>query len=335
MDDLLGACVELETLAVEVYSLFAATTQDKPLKHLFEQLRADETDHLAWWGEIRKRVESGEIEPIDTGTHVVAYMRAIVATLRAMLVAAPGALADDDRLALAASLEFFQLDPVFAQLIRASDPKTGASRDQAYRKHVQLLVSTIEARRSWQLAPHVALLRAADDRSEAAVTDDLHDPVTALPLRPMAEEALDALCDDPGRDDEAISLAVIDIGLGSLYEEDPARADRTLLRITSATTSLLRFTDLLVRLDGDRLAVVMPATSSAAACASVSALADAVAGIALAAGCGDAPASATSAVVTLLPGHGRCSAGEAFAAVIALLGDAQSAGEPLAALELG
>lgn len=337
MENLLEACIELDTLAVEVYALFAAGTEDDSLKDVFLQLRAQESDHISWWMDAQQRVDSGAVViPDESAKYVTTYMKAIVTTFRSMLdSAAPRALTDDDRLALAASLEFFALDPVFSLLIHASDPLLGVTRNKAYDEHVELLLATMEARHSWLLGPHIAMLRTARIDSEAPVPDHLHDPVTGLPLRSLAENAIDALCRDSSRDGSAISLAVIDLSLHPLYVLDPIHAERTLLRITFVMTSLLRFTDLMVRLDdGHKFAVVMPATSSSVASAKTAALAGAATGVATAASGGEKSDWATSAVITLPPGPQRCGAESAFSAVEALLGDARTSGKALAVGEL-
>jgi GGDEF domain-containing protein len=337
MENLLEACIELDTLAVEVYALFATGTEDDSLRQVFLELKSQESDHISWWLDAQQRVDSGAVViPIGSAKYVTTYMKAIATTFRSMLgSAAPRALNDDDRLALAASLEFFALDPVFSLLIHASDPLLGAIRNKAYDEHVELLLTTMEARSSWLLDPHVAMLRIAKSESDTPAPDHLHDPVTGLPLRGLAENAIDALCQDSARDGHAISLAIIDLSLHPLYVADPIHAERTLLRITFVMTSLLRFTDLMVRLDdGHKFAVVMPATSSSVASAKTAALAGAAAGVAAAATGGEQSSWATSAVVTLPPGPARCGAASAFLAAEALLGDAHSSGKALAVSEL-
>ncbi len=333
MRALLTACVELDTLAVDVYALFADATRDAELAGIFRQLQAEERDHLKWWGDVRRRVDAGELFAVHTATHVTAYMNAIVSTLRSMLGTMPELLSDDDMLALAASLEFFALDPVFGELIRQSDPLLGQDRLQQYDAHIERLVETMEARRSWALAPHIALLRASSGPPSPPDPDEMHDSVTGLPKRPIAEEAVTELCSDAGRDDEFISLAILDLELGPLYRQDPVRAERELLHIVSAITPLLRFTDLLARIDTHCFAVVLPGTSVSMAKMIVMEIADAVSAIATAASGGVASEWVVAAAVTLAPGY-RCDGSVAFAAAEGLLGDVHASGDFFGSREL-
>ena len=49
MRELLSACVDLETLAIDLYGVFAETTKDDELRTLFATMRADEAHHVGWW----------------------------------------------------------------------------------------------------------------------------------------------------------------------------------------------------------------------------------------------------------------------------------------------
>lgn len=320
--------MRLDQLAAELYQLFAQTTKDPKLEAVFRQLQAEEIDHLAWWVGVQRRLDAGELIGAEPGPHVVSYMRAIVATLRAMVDASPANLTDDDRLSLAASLEFFTLDPIFAWLIQESDADGGEQRQSAYAGHVDLLISAMEERDSWPLAPHIALLRSAKDERVAS-RDSEHAAATGLPSQTVVERAIDDLCADVTRAGEPISLALIEVPLDRCT---PGGAPNVMGRVASAVASLLRFTDLLATVGPSRFAVVFPSTGSATACAAAAVLADAASGIATEAGCGRV--AAVSAVVTIAPGEDRCSAFAAFAAVEELLARVQAAGELQVALEL-
>jgi GGDEF domain-containing protein len=254
-----------------------------------------------------------------------------------MLASDTAAFSDEDRLALAASLEFFALDPVFAKLVAQSDPSDGSLRRAQYEEHVALLASAMEARRSWVLAPHIALLRGSADPTAEALGADLHDAETGLPLSAVARQAIEDLCANRARDHESISLGLIEIvGLQSAYDRDPALGDRTLLRIVSVVTSLLRLTDLLVRPEGDRLAVVMPGTASVAAVSTMRVIAQAVAHEGVQPACGIEPLRSVASVVTLPPLPGtRCDAADAFSAAEKQLAELLASGEMLGAIELG
>jgi PleD family two-component response regulator len=164
-------------------------------------------------------------------------------------------------------------------------------------------------------------------------TAELHDHVTGLPRRSVAEQAIAELCDDNARAKEPISVALMDLSLAALYARDEVAAERELLRMVSVMTSLLRFTDLLARIDTHRFMVVMPATAQSVAAATVSAVAHAVSSIATAACEGRESDWVTSAVVTVMPDR-RCAGESVFSSAEALLEETRAAGEAFGAREL-
>jgi GGDEF domain-containing protein len=335
MRDLLAACVDLETLAIELYGVFADATQDEELRSVFRTMQADEAEHVSWWRDVEKRISAGDLPDLDSGTHVTAYMRAIVATLRGMLSADTGNFSDEDRLSLAASLEFYALDPVFAQLVSESDPTAGSRRHDAYEEHVALLASAMESRCSWVLAPHIALLRNVVGSQASGSALDYQDPATGLPLRLVAEQAIEDLCASPGRSGEPISFALLEIlGLQSAYDRDQGLGQRTLLRLVSVVASLLRMTDLLVRPEGNRLAIVLPSTSSASAATTMRAIGQAVANEGASATCVGDPLGTVASVVTMPPSAERCGAHEAFSAAEEQLARLLATGTALGVVEL-
>lgn len=333
MRALLTACVELNTLAIDVYALFAEATGDAELADVFRQLQEEEREHLRWWAEVSQRLDAGELPVAQTALHVTAYMNAIVSILKSMLDAIPRSLSDDDMLALAASLEFFALDPVFGELIRHSDPVSGNERLREYDEHIAILVETMEARHSWSLAPHIALLKATSGERAEFDSGASHDTVTGLPKRRVAEEAITDLCSDSQRDDEPISVALLEVNLAPLYEKDPVNAERELLHVVSAITSLTRLTDLFARVDSHRFALVMPSTSADAARAIVSKIVGEVSAIVTSASGGIASEWLVAAVA-VLPPRCRRDAHAVFSAAEDVLGGLHATGESVGVREL-
>jgi GGDEF domain-containing protein len=331
MQDLLAACVELETLAVDVYAHLAESADDPHLAEVFRQMSADETEHIVWWEELRASVGDEQLSAAESKSHMTAYVRAIVATLRMLLETEAGVRSDDDRLALAASLEFYAIDPVFADIILQKSGQLGAERNSAYARHLDLLIDTMQARHSWALSPHIALLRAVHGEGHDLRADafEQHDGVTGLPLRVVADTALAELCTDPARHGQYISVVAMSlIGLDELAEADPAVSERALQRVVSAITSLLRLTDLLVRVDGFKLLAIMPGTSRAAACATAEQICESVRRLRPWADGSQADAlSVASGVLTIMPSTDlHCDPESAFAAAQELADEALAAG---------
>jgi GGDEF domain-containing protein len=260
--ELLEACLDLDVLAEEVYRRFANDTDDATLAILFEQMRADEDQHSIWWTELLGACVRGDlVTSIEPDPHVVTYLRAVVTTVRCTLATRFEGFSDEDRLAVAASLEYFGLDPVFGQLINETDPTGRFGHRAAYDEHLDRLVHAMESRRAWALVSQIALLRAVG--VEPAGSTRLRDDRTGLPSGEAAAAVLTELCTRESARGEFVSLALLDMGdtMGCI-----APSNRSLDEALCAATSVMQRHfgpgDLIFRDARGRFGAVMPAATS-------------------------------------------------------------------------
>ena len=261
MHELLEACLDLDVLAEEVYRRFANDTGNPSLASLFSRLRADKEQHAVWWTDFFRTGSTNSAASVNADPHVVTYLRAVVETVRCTLQAKFECFTDDDRLAVAASLEYFGLDPVFGELIDVTDPQGLLGRRAAYDDHLERLVDAMESRRAWALVSQVALLRAACASSVGGVR--MRDDRTGLPSGDAAAAVLTELCSREARCDEFVSLALLDVGepLGCLTPANGS-LDEALYLTTSVIQNHLGPGDLLFRDARGRFGAVMPAASA-------------------------------------------------------------------------
>jgi hypothetical protein len=216
---------------------------------------------------------------------------------------------DEDRLAVAASLEFFGLDPAFARLIGASDPGGDFGHRDAYDAHLKRLVEAMESRRAWALVSQIALLRALGE--EPAGSTRLRDDRTGLPSAVAATAVLSELCGREAVRGEFVSLALIDVATsqspGALSDK---LADDNIFVTTSLMHHHLGPGNLMFRDERGRFGAVMPAASADTAGKAMSELVEAIRD-----GLGTCDGSATPeprirvAVLTVAPGAPqRCDA---------------------------
>jgi GGDEF domain-containing protein len=260
--ELLQACLDLDVLAEEVYRRFANDTNDADLAILFEQMRADEDQHAVWWTELLGACARGGLATtIEPDPHVVTYLRAVVTTVRCTLATRFEGFTDEDRLAVAASLEYFGLDPVFGQLIEATDPGGRFGHSSTYDEHLDRLVRAMESRRAWALVSQIALLRAVG--VEPVGSTRLRDDRTGLPSGEAAAAVLTELCTRESTSGEFVSLALLDMGdtLGCIA---PAcgSLDEALCAATSVMQRHFGPGDLIFRDARGRFGAVMPAATA-------------------------------------------------------------------------
>jgi len=260
--ELLEACLDLDVLAEEVYRRFANDTDDATLATLFEQMRVDEDQHSVWWTELLGAYVRGDLSAsIEPDPHVITYLRAVVTTVRCTLATRFQGFTDEDRLAVAASLEFFGLDPVFGQLINETDPTGRYGHRAQYDAHLDRLVRAMESRRAWALVSQIALLKAVG--VEPAGSKRLRDDRTGLPSGEAAAAVLTELCTRESTSTEFVSLALLDMGdtMGCVAPVNGS-LDDALLEATSVMQRHFGPGDLIFRDARGRFGAVMPAATS-------------------------------------------------------------------------
>jgi GGDEF domain-containing protein len=260
--ELLQACLDLDVLAEEVYRRFANDTDDAALAVLFEQMRVDEDQHAIWWTGLLGACARGELAiTIEPDPHVVTYLRAVVTTVRCTLATRFEGFTDEDRLAVAASLEYFGLDPVFGQLIAATDPAGQFGHRTTYDEHLDRLVGAMESRRAWALVSQIALLRAVG--VEPAGSTRLRDDRTGLPSAEAAAAVLTELCTRDSTSGEFVSLALLDMGdsMGCIAPSGGS-LDDALCAATSVMQRHFGPGDLIFRDARGRFGAVMPAATA-------------------------------------------------------------------------
>jgi len=282
IESLLLSCIALDAMARDVYHTFTEQAENPRLQALFTQLALEEADHARWWGELLRRHRRGELEftaPVSRGT--ADYMQAVVSHLQASTPERLELMDDTDRLAFAASTEFFALDPAFAAFITLSDSDAGEGHRIEYDQHVRLLSETLCEFEAFGLKSHAALLGSAESEFANPSTRVTRDSLTGLPTSVLLRAALEPLCDPIFGGDFCIVIFDVDdlSAINRAHGRDAG--DAVLTEVSRVLAGASRPTDTLWRLDGDSFALVLPdvrmevattiARECVAACAGVAA----------------------------------------------------------------
>jgi diguanylate cyclase (GGDEF)-like protein len=109
---------------------------------------------------------------------------------------------------------------------------------------------------------------AARTKAERAATFlASHDPVTALPTRPVLEERLDLALEQSRREKKGLAVLLIDLDRFKTVNESLGRdaGDHVLRAVAERLQACLRGTDTVARLGGDELVVIAPTVAGAEA----------------------------------------------------------------------
>jgi len=261
---LLQSCIALDVMARDVYQNFTEQTESPRLRELFGQLSVEEADHVRWWTELLRRHRRGDLElsvAVSQGT--ADYMQAVVSHLQASAPEHLDRMNDTERLAFAASMEFFALDPSFAVFITLSDQDEGESHRVEYDQHVRLLAETLCEFEAFGLKSQAALLGSAESEFAHPSARVVRDSLTGLPTWALLRTALEPLCDPIFGGDFCIVIVDVD-DLDAVNDSHGRDAgDAVLTAVARVLANLSRPTDTLWRLDDDSFAIVLPDASAA------------------------------------------------------------------------
>jgi len=267
MRDILEMCVELDGLAANTYNTMSAHCSDPDLAEVFEQLAAEESTHVRWWLDLLEAWSQGLVPDVvthpDTLVHNLEQVREDV---RDLLPEDISVLTPSQMIELATQLEFFMLDPVFAELIELAEPGRTGHHREAYTRHIARLVEAIEHGSETD-----TLARFLSRVLERALRDNVtlarhatRDTLTGLFNRRGVLSHLEQWVSWAYRYERPVMVLLVDVDSFKTINDifGHPKGDEILSKISDSLRSSTRDSDIVARYGGDEFAIVAPETDA-------------------------------------------------------------------------
>ena len=267
MENIIALCIEIDTQAARTYRLLAEASSDPEVRHLFEQMGNEEITYIGWWSDLLVAWESGLVPPVPDEDELRTHLRGLSEDVRTSLPAEYTDLTTEDMLAVAAHLEFYMLDPMYAGLLDLVRPGQQIDVREAYSNHIMRLISAIEDQRDPDRLSHFlacALSRALRDQQRLSRLAT-QDPLTGLYNRRGFDGYVQQWSSWAARYGHSLSLLAVDLDrfkdINDTYGHPVG--DEALRTVANVLRHSVRTSDLVGRYGGDEFAILAPETDAA------------------------------------------------------------------------
>jgi len=263
MREILESCVRIDELAHSAYIDMARRCTDAHLARVLGQMAAEEAEHVGWWTELLAAWSAGLLPDIWAGhDETLVTLRGIIAEIERAGPVGEGPLTAEQALTAAVRIEFFALDPLFAEVIDLTEPAVARTRRDAYSRHVEGLIAAIEQHfPAESLAGFLAgVLRRTQRENRVLARYAARDPLTGLGNRRALNAQMLQWSAWAARYGRPIALIFADIDNFKGINDRCGHSvgDEALKLVADAIARSVRDSDLAVRLGGDEFAVLAP-----------------------------------------------------------------------------
>jgi diguanylate cyclase (GGDEF)-like protein len=262
---LLTLCIDMDTVAFQVYGSFAKASTEPELRKLWLQLGKDEADHIGYWGSLIRQHEEGAVpEPFADPAALIRSLEQAAGTMHAHMSSAGREMdaqnMDSQKMLTTAclmELAFLQ-QPLLQALRYVRTDAAGEEPLVAYDRHLHAFLAGVGAHgTSPDLRLSVEALRRLWEETKSLIGRAFTDPLTGLLNRRGLYDTALPLANLAKRNGSTIGVAMADIDrFKSINDTRGHEAGDRVLASTAATIrSAVRTSDLVARVGGEEFVV--------------------------------------------------------------------------------
>jgi len=263
MRELLKLCVRVDELANAAYLDMAARCTDADVATVLGRLAIEEAAHVGWWRDLLKAYDAGLLPDMWTDSdEALTRMRDVVAEIEQTALGGTGPIDAEAALTAAVRLEFYALDPIFAEMLDLTEPGSSHARRDAYSRHVERLIDALDRHfpdgSLTQFLAHV--LRRTQRENRLLTTYATRDVLTGLANRRALMTQLVQWTAWGGRYGHPVALLLVDIDQFKQVNDTYGHltGDEVLRAFGTAIMSAVRSADFAARYGGDEFAIIAP-----------------------------------------------------------------------------
>jgi len=263
MRQILESCVRVDVLAEQAYLDMQRRCTDPVTAQFCGVMAEEESVHVQWWAELLEAWDQGLLADVWAASEQALHqLSATITELERLADNGDGPLDAETVLTLAARIEFFALDPIFAELLDLAEPGIARSRHDAYSQHVARLTEALDR----TFAPDTLagflsrILKRAENENRVLSQYATMDDLTGLGNRRALAAQAGQWASWAARYGSAVTFLMIDIDHFKNVNEAWGHAvgDRMLVALAGAVRGALRSADLVARYGGDEFVVLAP-----------------------------------------------------------------------------
>jgi diguanylate cyclase (GGDEF)-like protein len=263
MREILESCIRVDVLAEAAYTEMQRRCTDPLVAELCAVMADEEAAHVQWWNELLEAWDDGLLADVwATSDSTVKQLASTIEELERFASSGDGPLDAETVLTIAARIEFFALDPIFAELLDLAEPGIARARHEAYSHHIARLVEALDRTFSPDsLAGFLSrILKRAERENETLSQYATMDALTGLGNRRALAAQASQWAAWAARYGSAVTFLMIDIDHFKKINDvwGHAIGDDVLVALAGAMRKVLRGADLVARYGGDEFIVLAP-----------------------------------------------------------------------------